>query len=104
MDALFYRLPFPVHRNRVGHDNDFVGSGDGFLVQHLPYQITQHPRVEAARFLWRDADCKAATLKALGERFLDEYVPTHCKLSMAYEYRRSVELFIDSRDRRPEGE
>ena len=43
----------------------------------------------------RDADRKAATVKALGERFLDEYVPTHCKPSTAYEYRRSVELFID---------
>ena len=45
----------------------------------------------------RDADRKAATVKALGERFLDEYVATHCKPSTAYEYRRSVELFIDPR-------
>ena len=45
----------------------------------------------------RDADRKAATIKALGERFLDEYVPTHCKPSTAYEYRRSVELYIDPR-------
>lgn len=45
----------------------------------------------------RDADRKAATVKALGERFLDEYVPAHCKPSTAYEYRRSVELFIDPR-------
>ena len=45
----------------------------------------------------RDADRKAATVKALGERFLDEYVPAHCKPSTAYEYRRSVELFIEPR-------
>ena len=45
----------------------------------------------------RDADRKAATVKALGERFLDEYVPAHCKPSTAYEYRRSVEFFIDPR-------
>ena len=45
----------------------------------------------------RNADRKAATVKALGERFLDEYVPTHCKPSTAYEYGRSVELFIDPR-------
>ena len=45
----------------------------------------------------RDADRKAATMKALGERFLEEYVPDHCKPSTAYEYRRSVELFIDPR-------
>ena len=45
----------------------------------------------------RDADRKAATVKALGERFLGEYVPAHCKPSTAYEYRRSVELFIDPR-------
>ena len=43
----------------------------------------------------RDAERKAATVKALGERFLDDYVPAHCKASTAYEYRRSVELFID---------
>ena len=45
----------------------------------------------------RDADRKAATVKVLGERFLSEYVPAHCKPSTAYEYRRSVELFIDPR-------
>ena len=45
----------------------------------------------------RDADRKAATVKALGRRFLDEYVPDHCKASTAYEYRRSVELFVDPR-------
>ena len=43
----------------------------------------------------RDADRKAATVKALGKRFLDQYVPDHCKPSTAYEYRRSVELFVD---------
>ena len=31
----------------------------------------------------------------LGRRFLEEYVPTHCKPSTQGEYRRSVELFID---------
>ncbi|MDE0000324.1 MAG: Arm DNA-binding domain-containing protein [Rhodospirillaceae bacterium] len=31
----------------------------------------------------RDAERKAATVKALGERFLDEYVPAHCKPSTA---------------------
>ena len=43
----------------------------------------------------RDADRKAATVKLLGQRFLKEYVPDHCKESTAYEYRRSIELFID---------
>ena len=45
----------------------------------------------------RDADRKAATVKDLGKRFLDDYVPDHCKPSTAYEYRRSVELFIEPR-------
>ena len=45
----------------------------------------------------RDTDRKAATVKLLGQRFLNEYVPDHCKESTAYEYRRSVELFIDPR-------
>ncbi len=45
----------------------------------------------------RDADRKAATVKLLGQRFLDEYVPDHCKESTAYEYRRSVELFVEPR-------
>ena len=31
----------------------------------------------------------------LGRRFLEEYVPTHCKPSTQEEYRRSVTLFID---------
>ena len=45
----------------------------------------------------RDAHRKGATVKALGRRFLDEYVPDHCKASTAYEYRRAVELFVDPR-------
>ena len=45
----------------------------------------------------RDDSRKAATMKALGRRFLEEYVPTHCKPSTAYEYRRSVALFINPR-------
>lgn len=36
-------------------------------------------------------------MRELGKRFLDEYVPSHCKPSTAEEYRRSVELFIDLR-------
>ena len=43
----------------------------------------------------RDADRSAATVRLLGQRFLEEYVPDHCKESTASEYRRSVELFID---------
>ncbi len=31
----------------------------------------------------------------LGARFLNDYVATHCKSSTAYEYRRSVEMFIN---------
>ena len=45
----------------------------------------------------RDAERRAATVKLLGKRFLDEYVPDHCKASTAYEYRRSVKLFIEPR-------
>ena len=43
----------------------------------------------------RDNSRKAVTMKALGERFLEEYVPVHCKPSTAYEYGRSVKLYID---------
>ena len=39
----------------------------------------------------------APTMSDLGKRFLDEYVPDHCKASTAEEYRRSVKLFIDPR-------
>ena len=39
----------------------------------------------------------ALTMRALGERFLKEYVPNHCKPSTAAEYRRSVEHFINPR-------
>ena len=45
----------------------------------------------------RDKGRKAATMKVLGKRFLEEYVPVHCKPSTAYEYRRSVKFFIEPR-------
>ncbi len=38
---------------------------------------------------------KAPTMKALGQRFLEEHVAVRCKPSTQYEYRRSVELFIN---------
>ena len=37
----------------------------------------------------------ASTMHALGKRFLEDYVPVHCKPSTAEEYRRSIKLFID---------
>ena len=46
----------------------------------------------------RDADAKQKAepvMTELGRRFLEEYVPTHCKPSTQGEYRRSVQLFID---------
>ena len=46
----------------------------------------------------RDADAKRKAepvMADLGRRFLEEYVPVHCKPSTEGEYRRSVELFID---------
>ena len=46
----------------------------------------------------RDADAKQQSepvMADLGRRFLEEYVPVHCKPSTQGEYRRSVELFID---------
>ena len=45
----------------------------------------------------RDARRKAPTMKQLGKRFLEDYVPSHCKPSTAYEYGRSVKLFIEPR-------
>ena len=46
----------------------------------------------------RDADAKRKAepvMTELGRRFLEEYVPSHCKPSTQGEYRRSVTLFID---------
>ena len=46
----------------------------------------------------RDADAKREAepvMAELGRRFLEEYVPVHCKPSTQGEYRRSVTLFID---------
>jgi integrase len=37
----------------------------------------------------------AVTVKSLGERFLDEYVPIHCKPSTQGEYKRCVKFFIN---------
>ena len=45
----------------------------------------------------RDARRKAPTMKQLGKRFLEDYVPDHCKASTAYEYGRSVKFFIEPR-------
>ena len=45
----------------------------------------------------RDARRKAPTMKQLGKRFLKDYVPDHCKPSTAYEYGRSVKLFVEPR-------
>jgi hypothetical protein len=43
----------------------------------------------------RDAERLSATVKELGQRFLKQHVATRCKPSTQWEYRRSVELFID---------
>jgi integrase len=40
---------------------------------------------------------KAPTMKGLGERFLKEHVAVRCKPSTQAEYKRSVELFINSK-------
>ena len=45
----------------------------------------------------RDTGRKAITMKQLGKRFLEDYVPDHCKPSTAYEYGRSVNFFINPR-------
>ena len=37
----------------------------------------------------------AITVKSLGERFIDEYAPSHCKLTTQSEYKRCVEIFIN---------
>lgn len=42
-----------------------------------------------------DQTRKSPTMKELGERFLKDYVAVRCKPSTQYEYRRSVELFIN---------
>ena len=46
---------------------------------------------------WNDRKDASPTMRDLGKRFLEEYVPSHCKPSTAEEYRRSVELFINPR-------
>ena len=38
---------------------------------------------------------RSLTMKQLGEKFLTEYVPLHCKPSTQKEYKRNVELFIN---------
>jgi integrase len=37
----------------------------------------------------------SVTVRSLGERFIDEYVPSHLKPSTAGEYKRCVEIFIN---------
>jgi integrase len=43
----------------------------------------------------RDRQKGVITVAELGARFLDDYVPQHCKPNTAHEYRRAVELFIN---------
>jgi integrase len=43
----------------------------------------------------RDAAKEALIIAELGRRFLDEYVPVHCKQSPAKDYRRAVEFLIN---------
>ena len=46
----------------------------------------------------READARREaepSMADLGRRFLEEYVPVHCKPSTREEYRRSVRLFVD---------
>ena len=43
----------------------------------------------------RDAAKEALTIAELGRRFLDEYVPVHCKQSTANDYGRAVEFLIN---------
>ena len=46
----------------------------------------------------RDANARGGvepSVADLGQRFLEEYVPVHCKPSTQEEYRRSVKLFIE---------
>ena len=66
---------------------------------------TTHARVRAAEII-TDARAgknpagrrsKAPTMRALGERFLEQYVSEHCKPSTAKDYRHSVQLFINPR-------
>ena len=38
---------------------------------------------------------KSPTVAELGHRFLNEYVPVHCRTTTAREYKRSVEIFIN---------
>ena len=43
----------------------------------------------------RDHQKGVITVSELGGRFLQDYVPQHCKPRTAYEYRRAVQLFIN---------
>lgn len=49
----------------------------------------QDPIEEAAKLR------RCITMRQMGEKFLNEYVPLHCKPSTQKEYKRNVELFIN---------
>ena len=116
----------PYDRERVVWDDDLKGfgvrvhpSGRKVYIVKTRYQgriikmtIGPHDAVSATYARVRAAeiitDARAGknpkgrrssepTMRALGERFLKEYVPNHCKPSTAAEYRRSVEHFINPR-------
>ena len=46
---------------------------------------------------WNGRNKQMPTVRELGERFLEEYVPSHCKPRTAEEYGRFVRMYIDPR-------
>ena len=74
-----------------------------FSIELIPaYSLEARGRSERM-FRTRDADAKRKAepvMTELGRRFLEEYVPTHCKPSTQGEYRRWVDALHRPRDRR----
>ena len=102
---------FGVRVRKSGRKNYFVqtrisGKLRWFTIgQHGPITL-EEARAAALEILAlakrgidpRDDDAKRAAepvMADLGKRFLEDYVPVHCKPSTREEYRRSVTLFID---------
>ena len=102
---------FGMRVRKSGRKNHVIqthvaGKLRGFTIgQHGPF-ILEEARAAVPEILTlakkgidpRDGDAKRAAkpvMADLGKRFLEDYVPVHCKPSTREEYRLSVTLFID---------
>lgn len=85
-----YRHAGRTRRNAIGMHGKITPDEARKLAKELLGRVAKGDNPAEERAIHRGA----SSVSEVCERFMSEYVPIHCKDSTAYEYRRSVELFI----------